>query len=612
MRMHSKKTSGKRIIWLAIALLLAAFSLNNALAFEASGGTITSLVDIGAVSANPGESHILGCYAPASSYQGGTLDGYFGLQQTQSNQSTDLTPPEITFQSPLNHAVFTSRNITFSFNASDISGLENCTLYIDSAANSTKHSPSNGQNNFTIVLGAGAHTWRIGCYDNYGNAELSPSRNIEIMLASTFDGDTTDLTTANLSDIQNLTIAKSGSGKIRFNTSTNLSGIYDLESHIIIGPLSISVDSSQLPGLDKPATLTMYNVPFQNVMILRDGIACSQCFVESYSGGTLVFDVPGFSTYTVTGTSMLEIFDDTDSTSKEPLQRVGFYANYTNVSSGSPISSTCEISFNLGGWTSPLIMPYNSSSGLYEYSRNFSNSGTYAFNVSCQASVSGFDDLSAIDYTLISGLNSGSFAQINSINITSTRYEDSRPAARVDAYASNVSEIAIANTMASRAWQGYFGNISGEVVLTDASGDRLYDWGTVSIYGEIMASRSVSINWDTIRCIDESVVSSEDSWILRTAQDADSVSSTFNMSDHPYFRITSNNITGCRSTRTFRGNTLTGFWNILLSDGAGSAVYTGLLSEDSTNFQDRESDFELIVPVPFGTLETYYLYLELN
>ena len=415
--MPNKRDTGRRILWVAILLALALSMPYIVSAFEASDGTITVSLGIGSVSAAPGESHIISCYAPASTYQGGSLAGYFGLEY---NQSTDFTPPEITLVAPDNGTVSTSGSVIFGFNASDASGIDHCSLYINSTLNSTIYTPGSGVENFSAILGAGAHTWNVRCFDNFGNNQYSEGRSLVVILASSFDGQTTNLTQANLSNVPNLTIEKSGIGKIRFSTSTNLTGIYDLDSYIKIGLLSIFLNSSRLSALNKSATLTIYNVPYLNIAILRDGAPCASCNISSFLGGTLVFDAPGFSNYTVTISSKLQIFDDTDSMTKLTGQSVRFYANYTNVSSGAPISSLCNISFNLGGWTIPVLMTYNSTSALHEYNMSFGTSGTFAFNISCHASVSGFDDLSAIDTTVIAMPRSGTnYSSIESrLNVT--------------------------------------------------------------------------------------------------------------------------------------------------------------------------------------------------
>ncbi|MGV8150905.1 MAG: hypothetical protein ACP5NV_04205 [Candidatus Woesearchaeota archaeon] len=592
-----------------ILLAIAFFNTSIANAYDASGGSISSQVGLGTILLNSNSSNIIGGMNPAAVYYGGVFEGHFGIKTLDSN---DTSPPIILLQSPQNHAVRTYSNTSFNFTASDSSGLENCTLYIDSAPVNTTYYPVNGAGSFIYQLTGGAHTWRIGCYDVNDNSQLSQLRHLSVILASTFDNDTTDLSSVNISSVPNLTLSKSGKGKIKFNTDTNLENITDLESHITITDLSISIDSAQIPILNKPATLTIHNIPYQYVAIMRDGEICDTCTINSYSDGTLIFDVQGFSTYTITSTSRLEIFDDTDVVAREIFDEIGFYANYSNVSSGEPITSQCDVSFNIGGWTTPVSMTFNSSTKLHQYYRTFNDSNTYDFNVSCQALTSGFDDLSLQEYFIVSEMTSGSLAEFNLTQISSTRYDDSRPAQSTNAESGNVSEIPINIDITSRAWQGYFGNVTGTMMLADSSGNAFYDWNEVSATGEILATRNATVDWNTINCADQQLIDNEDVFLQKTSLDSDSVNNTFAMTNHPLFMVSTTIMSGCRSTRTFRGNSQIGFWNIVLSDSTGAAVYTGIIDSNNYNFKNSTSDFELLVPAPSGSTHTYYFYMELS
>jgi peptidoglycan hydrolase-like protein with peptidoglycan-binding domain len=51
--------------------------------------------------------------------------------------------------------------------------------------------------------------------------------------------------------------------------------------------------------LNKPATITLYNITEKSPKIMKDGVECTTCKIISFTNGTLVFTVSGFSTYTV-------------------------------------------------------------------------------------------------------------------------------------------------------------------------------------------------------------------------------------------------------------------------------------------------------------------------
>ncbi len=97
----------------------------------------------------------------------------------------------------------------------------------------------------------------------------------------------------------------------------------------------------------------------------------------------------------------LTIYDDTDFVSKDINQNITFYANYSDVLTGKPINGTnvyCNISFNISGtWTPYEQMIFNTTSLLYEYTRSFSERGTFYFKVICDGSSLGYDILEAND-----------------------------------------------------------------------------------------------------------------------------------------------------------------------------------------------------------------------
>ncbi|MBD3252176.1 hypothetical protein GF386_00400, partial [Candidatus Pacearchaeota archaeon] len=70
-----------------------------------------------------------------------------------------------------------------------------------------------------------------------------------------------------------------------------------------------------------------------------------------------------------------------------------------------------------------------------------------------------------------------------------------------DAYAGNVTELEVTGYTTTQSWQGYFGNVSGTIELSDASSNVLYNWSQAAAEGEIYAiNDSASITWSSIRC----------------------------------------------------------------------------------------------------------------
>lgn len=82
--------------------------------------------------------------------------------------------------------------------------------------------------------------------------------------------------------------------------------------------------------------------------------------------------------------TVLSIFDDTDSVEKFVNDSVGFFANYTNVTGSAVLNASCIIRFDTGGgFVNPSVMSFNNVSGLYENFSSFSSAGSFQFNVTC-------------------------------------------------------------------------------------------------------------------------------------------------------------------------------------------------------------------------------------
>ncbi|MFC1741739.1 beta strand repeat-containing protein, partial [Nanoarchaeota archaeon] len=95
----------------------------------------------------------------------------------------DVTAPNVTLTSPTDDTWSTSASVTFVYYVNDTSsGIQNCSLYVDSALKLTNSSVTEGSNQFAYSPGAGSHTWYVRCYDNSSNnnAASSSSRTIKV------------------------------------------------------------------------------------------------------------------------------------------------------------------------------------------------------------------------------------------------------------------------------------------------------------------------------------------------------------------------------------------------------------------------------------------------
>jgi hypothetical protein len=97
-------------------------------------------------------------------------------------------------------------------------------------------------------------------------------------------------------------VEKSAYGKINFTSAVNFTQNVNLSLAVNVSSNFISVDSSTYPELNKSAVISFYNLTLSDPIILRNGNICpsSVCTRISYTGGTLVFNVTGFTNYSST------------------------------------------------------------------------------------------------------------------------------------------------------------------------------------------------------------------------------------------------------------------------------------------------------------------------
>ena len=123
-------------------------------------------------------------------------------------------------------------------------------------------------------------------------------------------GGTSDSTTdflhmndTELADIENM-ILITDYGKIIFSDNIDLTqdvknNVIDLNSNIELSDNFIEINTTALTSLEKPATLYLTGLDFENPRILRNGEICpaSICQEVDYSGGILEFTTTSFSNY---------------------------------------------------------------------------------------------------------------------------------------------------------------------------------------------------------------------------------------------------------------------------------------------------------------------------
>ena len=131
-------------------------------------------------------------------------------------------------------------------------------------------------------------------------------------IALKFDGSTTDFSSVtDIQNVQNPVLEVSPYGKIGFTGYFNLAN-ENLDAYITIEDNLIGIESSEIPDLNVPATVTLYGLDFPNPIIMKNGIECVSCSViENVPGSHIKFTIPEADYYWVTSQSRnIYFFDD--------------------------------------------------------------------------------------------------------------------------------------------------------------------------------------------------------------------------------------------------------------------------------------------------------------
>ena len=223
--------------------------------------------------------------------------------------SVIVETPNVTLIYPENETYTTNKNLWLSYSESNTYAIW---YKIDSGTNTTL----TGNTTFNTIEGQhtlylyGNNTEGLFVSDNVTfTVNLSKFRVIYNEYASSTKGSSTDFNKSSYEDLQdlsNIVLENTNWGKIEFSEninstedSTPADNILDLDTNTNISENRIEINSSALSNLNKSATLYLYNLTFSNPRILRDGSVCPStiCTQQSYSGGTLIFNVTHFTTY---------------------------------------------------------------------------------------------------------------------------------------------------------------------------------------------------------------------------------------------------------------------------------------------------------------------------
>jgi len=214
------------------------------------------------------------------------------------------------------------------------------------------------------------------------------------------------------------------------------------------------------------------------------------------------------------------------------------------------------------------------------------------------------------------------------------------------ALAGNVTMVNITAEAVTRTWAGYFGNVSGTLVLQSSGGSNLYSWAMTSPGGKVFASNSTIPDWTEVYCWNISTLGTEGltqpEWNTKYGAitgDYDNISNTFDATyvyetfyvGNKEFAASGANDNSnylCPASRLYNESGAKGtdqYEEVILQNAVWGAtnndpplIYVALIEAASSGlgFDGRDHDFQMMVPDDGhgtdSTVSTYYFYVELE
>jgi len=179
----------------------------------------------------------------------------------------------------------------------------------------------------------------------------------------------------------------------------------------------------------------------------------------------------------------------------------------------------------------------------------------------------------------------------------------------------NVTELNLSSNISTAKWAGYWGNVTGDIVLAPNNANMFYTWTwSATDGGEVCAVAAASgFDWSAVQAAVGSVV--DTIWYFDTG-DTDSGTNTIATAGDMEVAGTLVTGTDCTTTGTGGGDI---FETCILADNAAPTLKDELafcvnITGAGTLFNGQTGDYELLTATneTAGSTETHYFWMELN
>lgn len=180
----------------------------------------------------------------------------------------------------------------------------------------------------------------------------------------------------------------------------------------------------------------------------------------------------------------------------------------------------------------------------------------------------------------------------------------------VQGQAGNVTEVNVSSVQVTDKWVGFWGHVSGSIVLADANGNYFYQWTVSDPSGGVVYVTNATVSdWSTLAPVyaNSSVLPD---FLL---QGTDSFNYTF--TNQETFTSPSLTVNAVNYTTTWQGGAQgTTFKTYAMQADSGAVlVWAGNVQADQTAFNSTyTADYQILAGVNVqGGQQTFYFYLEL-
>lgn len=171
----------------------------------------------------------------------------------------------------------------------------------------------------------------------------------------------------------------------------------------------------------------------------------------------------------------------------------------------------------------------------------------------------------------------------------------------------NVTYVDVNSDVVTGRWAGFFGNVSGSIILADTAGSNFYQWTVSNMTGAAVYAASASISdWSGANIVP--LTESNTPAFLQTAA-TDNFNNTFAANEA--FVSASLNEAATPYTTTYNSSGVAGNLKTyaLYSTADTADIWAGLAVNDADGFNAATVDYQILVPAQSSTSYSFYLEL---